>query len=159
LGGPLFPNGRGPADRAEAERALKYIRFHKLRHPEEMGAKEVEQFLTCLAVDRQVSAKTQKQALCALVFLYETVLGRKLGRVMPVRGRHGRRLPVVMTRREVPLVLREIIVGMDGLFQRMSEVMYGSGPRRKQACRMRVKDVVWSGGNCRFATAKATRDG
>jgi integron integrase len=127
-------------EKTYADWILKYIRFHELRHPEEMGAKEVEQFLTYLAVERQVSAKTQKQALCALVFLYQTVLGRKLGRVMPVRGRHGRRLPVVMTRREVPLVLREI-VGMDGMFRLMSEVMYGSGPRRKEACRMRVKDV------------------
>ncbi len=127
-------------EKAYVDWILKYVRFHKLRHPEEMGAREVEQFLTHQAVDRQVSAKTQKQALCALVFLYETVLGRKLGRVMPVRGRHGRRLPVVMTRREVPFVLREI-VGMDGMFRLMSELMYGSGPRRKEACRVRVKDV------------------
>jgi hypothetical protein len=108
------------SEKAYVDWILKYIRFHKLRHPEEMGAKEVEQFLTFQAVQRQVSAKTQKQALCALVFLYETVLGRELGRVMPVRGRHGRRLPVVMTRREVRLVLDEI-VGMDGMFRLMSE--------------------------------------
>ena len=72
---------------------VKFIHFHKLRHPEEMGAKEVEQYLTFLAAKRQVSARTQKQALCALVFLYGTVLGRELGRVMTVRGRHGRRCP------------------------------------------------------------------
>jgi site-specific recombinase XerC len=61
-----------------------------------MGAKEVEQFLTYLAVERQVSAKTQKQALCALVFLYQTVLGLKLGRVMSVRGRAGDGLRTTM---------------------------------------------------------------
>ncbi len=69
--------------------ARKFIRYHKMKHPNEMGALEVEQFLTYLAVKRQLSAKSQKQALCALVFLYQTVLGRELGKVMPVRGRHG----------------------------------------------------------------------
>jgi integron integrase len=59
---------------------------------------------------------------------------------MSVRGRHGRRMPVVLTRREVPVVLQEI-VGMDGMFRLMSELMYGSGPRRKETCRLRVKDV------------------
>jgi integrase len=127
-------------EKAYVDWILKYIRFHKLRHPQQMGAREVEQFLTYLAVERQVSAKTQKQALCALVFLYQTVLGLELGRVMSVRGRHGRRMPVVMTRREVPLVLQEIM-GMDGMFRLMSELMYGSGARRKETCRLRIKDV------------------
>jgi site-specific recombinase XerD len=116
---------------------VKFIRFHNLRHREEMRAKEVEQYLTFLAAKRQVSARTQKQALCALVFLYGTVLGRELGRVMPVRGRHGRRLPIVMTVSEVPLILDEI-VGMEGMFRTMTELMYGSGTRRKETCRMRV---------------------
>ena len=73
----------------------RFILFHNKRHPQEMGALEVEQFLTHLAVKRKVSASTQKQALCAVVFLHETVLGMELGQVMPVRGRHGQRIPVV----------------------------------------------------------------
>ena len=86
----------------------QYIFFHGKRHPEEMGALEVEQFLTHLAVKRKVAKDTQRQALNALVFLYRTVLGRELGKVMPVRGRHGKRLPVVLTRKEVPGVLQGV---------------------------------------------------
>jgi integron integrase len=135
----------------------KFIRFHKLRHPEEMGAKEVEQFLTFLAAKRQVSAKTQKQALCALVFLYGTVLGRELGRVMPVRGRHGRRLPIVMTVSEVPMVLEEI-VGMEGMFRTMTELMYGSGTRRKETSRIRVKDIDLGRGQVMVCSGKGDQD-
>jgi hypothetical protein len=65
-------------ENAYVEWARRYILFHKKRHPQEMGALEVEQFLTYLAVERQVSPSTQKQALCALVFLHETVLGMQL---------------------------------------------------------------------------------
>jgi len=120
--------------------ARRYMEFHAGRRAEDMGAKEVEQFLTHLAVDRQVAAKSQRQALNALVFLYETVLGVELGRLMPVRGRHGARVPVVMTRREVPVVL-ERVEGARGLFRLMCEVMYGSGLRIRECCRVRVKDV------------------
>ena len=66
-------------EKAYVDWARKFIRYHKMKHPNEMGALEVEQFLTYLAVKRQLSAKSQKQALCALVFLYQTVLGRELG--------------------------------------------------------------------------------
>ena len=118
----------------------QYILFHGKRHPEKMGAMEVEKFLTHLATKRGLAAKSQRQALNALVFLYRTVLGRELGKVMPVRGRHGKRLPVVLTRREVPVVLT-LVKGGDGMHRLMSELMYGSGLRIKECCRLRVKDV------------------
>ena len=105
-----------------------------------MGALEVEQFLTHLAVKRKVAKDTQRQALNALVFLYRTVLGRELGKVMPVRGRHGKRLPVVLTRKEVPGVLQRV-EGGGGMHKLMAELMYGSGLRVKECCRLRVKDV------------------
>ena len=101
---------------------------------------EVEQFLTHLAVKRKVAKDTQRQALNALVFLYRTVLGRELGKVMPVRGRHGKRLPVVLTRKEVPGVLQRVAGGC-GMHKLMAELMYGSGVRVKECCRLRVKDV------------------
>jgi len=118
----------------------KYILFHGQRPPEEMGALEVEQFLTHLAVNQKVAKDTQRQALNALVFLYRTVLGQKLGKIMAVRGRHGKRLPVVLTRKEVPGVLQRI-EGANGVHRLMAEVMYGSGLRIKECCRQRVKDV------------------
>jgi integron integrase len=118
----------------------KYILFHGVRHPEEMGAVEVEQFLTHLAAKRGVAKDTQRQALNALVFLYRTVLGRELGKIMPVRGRHGQRLPVVLTRKEVPRVL-QLVEGGCGVHKLMAELLYGSGVRIKECCRLRVKDV------------------
>ena len=101
---------------------LDYVLFHAKRHPEEMGALEVEQFLTHLAVQRKVAKDTQRQALNALVFLYRTVLGRELGKVMPVRGRHGKRLPVVLTGKEVPGVLQGGEGGY-GMHKLMAELM------------------------------------
>jgi integron integrase len=118
----------------------RYVAFHRGRRAEEMGAAEVEQFLTHLATDREVAAGTQKQALSALVMLYETVLGKELGQLMPIRGHHGVRVPVVMSASEVPLVLKAV-VGAEGRFRLMCELMYGSGARVRECCRVRVKDV------------------
>ena len=100
----------------------QYIFFHEKRHPEEMGALEVEQFLTHLAVKRKVAKDTQRLALNALIFLYRTVLGRELAKVMPVRGRQGKRLPVVLTRKEVPDVLQGVERGY-GMHKLMAELM------------------------------------
>ncbi len=79
----------------------RYIFFHGKRHPEEMAEDEVTAFLTHLATRRKVSASTQNQALCALLFLYRHVLGRELGRLPAARARRKRKLPVVLSREEV----------------------------------------------------------
>jgi hypothetical protein len=80
----------------------RYIHFHRIRHPDEMGSAEVVEFLSDLAVKSRVSASTQNQALAALLFLYRSVLGRELeGLDNAVRARRPQRLPVVLTRSEV----------------------------------------------------------
>ncbi len=93
----------------------QYIRFHKtpegFRHPNTMGAAEVERFLTFLAVQRRVSASTQNQAFAAVHFLYRDVLHLDLGDVDALRAHRNRRLPVVLTREEVGLLL----AGLDAL--------------------------------------------
>ncbi len=81
--------------------ATRFILFHKKRHPRDMRAPEVEQFLTHLAVDGHVSASTQNQALNALVFLYGRVLDIDLGRIDALRARRGKRLPVVLAPEKV----------------------------------------------------------
>ena len=86
----------------------RYILFHDKRHPAEMGKPEVEQFLTHLAVDGDVAASTQNQALSALIFLYKNVLNRPLGHVDVLWAKKPKRLPVVLTRDEVWQVLREL---------------------------------------------------
>ena len=87
----------------------RYIFFHGKRHPAEMGAPEISAFLTHLATKKRVSASTQNQALCALVFLYKHVLGREAGELEDVvRAKRRRRIPVVLTRDEVRAILRHV---------------------------------------------------
>lgn len=84
----------------------RYIRFHGRRHPRDMGASEITAFLTHLATEAKVSASTQNQALCALLFLYRVVLGVEPGELEGlVRARRPERLPTVLTRGEVAAVL------------------------------------------------------
>lgn len=84
----------------------RYIYFHGKRHPVEMGAAEVEAFLSSLAVDRQVAAATQKQALAALLFLYREVLGVDLPWLDGItRAKQRVRVPVVLTQAEVKRML------------------------------------------------------
>jgi integron integrase len=119
----------------------RFIRFHGVRHPAEMAEPEINAFLTHLAVDEQVSASTQNQALSALLFLYRHVLGRQVGELGEViRARRSRHLPVVLTRHEVKAVLAEL----DGDAWLMASLMYGAGLRLTECLRLRVQDVDFS---------------
>jgi integron integrase len=115
----------------------RYIRFHGLRHPNTMGGGEIEQFLTDLAVRGHVSASTQNQALCALLFLYQDVLGIELPRLDAVRASRPKRLPIVLSAEEV----RVLLDGVEGeVFRLMTSLLYGAGLRRLECCRLRVHD-------------------
>ena len=92
----------------------RFLRFHGLRHPREMGSAEVNAFLSHLAVDLRVSPSTQNQALSALLFLYRELLDRDLELDGVVRARTRRRLPVVLTQQEVRAVLQRL-EGTDAL--------------------------------------------
>src|SRR2546426_5542468 len=125
----------------------RYVQFHGRRHPAELGATEVQAFLTHLAERRRVSASTQNQAAAALLFLYEAVLGRRLG-VAPdgvVHAKEGHRLPVVLTRDEVRAVVRELRGGS----QLGALLLYGSGLRLLECLRLRVKAVDFGRGEIR----------
>ncbi len=116
----------------------RFILFHDKRHPQDMDAVEVEAFLTHLAVEGSVSASTQNQALSALLFLYREVLSINLPWMETmVRAKKPQRLPVVMTRAEVTLVLER----MEGNYGLMARLLYGTGMRLMECCRLRVKDV------------------
>ena len=124
----------------------QYIRFHKseegFRHPALLGAAEVEGFLTHLAVERHVSASTQNQALSALLFLYRDVLRLQLSELDAVRARRSRRLPVVLSREEVALVLEAVDrLPTEEPYGLMARLLYGAGLRLMECCRLRVKDV------------------
>jgi integron integrase len=116
----------------------RFILFHNKRHPGDMGEKEIEAFLTHLAVDRKVSASTQNQALSAILFLYQKTLDIKLEWLKNViRAKQPKRLPVVLSRLEVTQLLNRIS-GTNGLIARL---LYGTGMRQMECLRLRVKDI------------------
>jgi len=115
-----------------------FVRFHQRRHPREMGATEVGAYLTWLAVERQVSAATQDQALSALVFLYRGVLMCPLGDLpQVVRAKRPVRLPVVLDIDEVAAVLAQL----EGQHWMVAGLLYGWGLRLREALGLRVKDL------------------
>ena len=115
----------------------QFVVFHDERHPEEMGGPEIARFLTHLATERNVAASTQNQAFSALLFLYRHVLQIELTRIDAMRAKRPERLPVVLSIEEV----REIFDKMTGIHRLLAELMYGSGLRILECCRLRVKDV------------------
>ena len=115
----------------------RYIFYHNKRHPQEMGAGEVQSFLSYLAVNQRVSASTQNQALNALVFLYKHVLKKELGAIDAVRAWRPKRLPVVLAREEAQRVL-SLLSGEKHL---VFSLLYGSGLRLMECLRLRVKDI------------------
>jgi len=116
----------------------RFILFHGKRHPGEMGAAEVEAFLSHLATEGNVSASTQNQSLSALLFLYREVLGIDLPWMDGmVRAKKPRRLPSVLNRAEVDKVLER----MDGTYGLMARMLYGTGMRLMECVRLRVKDI------------------
>ena len=118
--------------------ARRFIRFHGLRHPRDLGAKAVEAFLTHLAVERNVSASTQNQAKSAILFLYREVLEMELEWLDDVTpAKTPARLPVVLTRDETERVLA-VTEDVPGLILRL---LYGAGLRLLEAMRLRVKDL------------------
>ena len=133
----------------------RYIAFHERRHPRELGAAEVEQFLTYLAVNRKVSASTQSQGLQALLFLYRQVLGVDLPWLENVtRAARPQRLPVVLSRAEV----RSLLAGLQGTPWLVANLLYGSGLRLMEALRLRVKDLALERGELIVRDGKGGKD-
>ena len=121
--------------------ARRFILFHGKRHPRDMGAVEVEAFLSHLAVERHVSASTQNQAKAALLYLYKQVLEIDLPWLNEVvQAKRPKRLPVVLT----PTEVRELLLHMDGTTCLIAQLLYGTGMRLLEALRLRVKDVEFA---------------
>ncbi len=118
----------------------RFIIFHDKRHPNEMAGKEITDFLSYLAVEREVSASTQNQALNALVFLYKKVLKISLDNFEFTCAHIGKRLPVVLSRDETLKVLSNL----QGEFHLMASILYGGGLRLSECLNLRVKDIDFS---------------
>ena len=133
----------------------RYVVFHGLRHPGSMGEAEVAAFVNWLANEKKVSASTQNQALSALLYLYRHVLNIPMvvaGDV--VHARRGRRLPIVLSPREV----KSILVQMRGVPRLCATLMYGSGLRLTECVSLRVKDVDFDRGEILLRAGKGDRD-
>jgi len=133
----------------------RFILFHGKRHPAEMGAPEVAQFLSSLAVEGHVAASTQNQALSALLFLYRHVLHQDLPWLDDVvRARRPKHLPVVLTRGEV----RAVISNLEGTPRLMATLLYGSGLRLLECARLRVQDIDFAMNHIIVRDGKGAKD-
>ncbi len=125
-------------EQAYVDWSRRFILHHGRRHPREMGAEEIRAFLTHLAVEGQVAASTQNQALSALLFLYKEVLEIDLPWVGDIeRAKKPHRVPVVLTRDEA----RAVLDGLSGQYRLMGDLLYGAGLRLMECLRLRVKDI------------------
>lgn len=128
-------------EQAYVDWVKRYILHFNKRHPKDLGANEVEQFLTYLAVEGRVAASTQNQAKSALLFLYKEVLGAELPWLDKVQqAKAPKRLPVVLSKEEVRLILKQL----DGTHYLIVSLLYGTGMRILEALRLRVKDIDFS---------------
>jgi integron integrase len=135
--------------------AKSYILFHNKRHPQDLGAAEIETFLRHLAVNRKVAASTQNQALCAIIFLYREVLQIEMNDEINISyAKRPETLPVVFTGEEV----RKILARLDGVYWIMGHLLYGSGLRLMECLRLRVKDIEFTQNQIVVRQAKGQKD-
>ena len=132
-----------------------FIRWSGMRHPRDMGAAEVQAFLTMLATDRRASPSTHKQALSALLFLYREVLAIELPWMDQLqRPTSARRIPAVLTAQEVAAVLGRL----EGTVGLVARLLYGTGMRLMEALRLRIKDVDFARNVIVIRQAKGNKD-
>ncbi len=125
------------------------------RHPEDMGEAEITRYLSYLATDKHVSAATQNQALSALLFLYKKVLNKELDWIDDVvRAKVSRRLPVVLSQRQV----RMILDSMTGINALIAKLLYGTGMRLMEGVRLRVKDIDFEMNQIIVRAGKGNKD-
>jgi len=135
--------------------AKRYILYHNKTHPQEMGKKEIEDFLTYLARDRKVSASTQNQAKSALLFLYKEVMGITLPWVGEVeKAKKPLKMPVVLTENEVQALLTKL----SDTWLLMGRLLYGTGMRLLEGLRLRVQDVDFSANQIFIRDGKGGKD-
>ena len=132
-----------------------YILFHNKKHPKDMGVSEIRDYLTHLAVDKNVAASTQNVAFNAVLFLYKQVLEIKLPPIEGVlRAKRPRRLPVVFTRAEAKAIIAEV----EGTPKMIVSLLYGCGMRLSEVLRLRVKDIDFGMQNITVRDGKGAKD-
>ena len=132
----------------------RFILFHKKRHPKDMGEKEIEEYLTFLAVKRKVAPATQSQALSSIIYLYKYILKRDIGEIQALRPRGSKHLPTVLT----PDEASKILTLLTGQIQLMAKLLYGSGLRVSEVLRLRVKDIDFGQSQILVRDSKGNKD-
>ncbi len=132
----------------------RFILFHNKRHPKEMGEKEIGEYLTYLAVEKKVAPTTQNQALNSIIYLYKHILKIDLGEINALRPRSKKHLPVVLTPQEA----KRIIILLEGQYELMAKLLYGSGLRVSEVLRLRVKDVDFDQSQILVRDSKGNKD-
>lgn len=136
----------------------RYVNFHKQKHPSEMGANEITNFLTYLAIKRHVSPSTQSQALNALMFLYNKVLRKDIEKINHfVRPKKKQKLPVVLTQSEISTLLSALKAHKFSYWLAAC-LMYGSGLRLMECMRLRVMNISFDHKCLYILNAKGGKD-
>ncbi|MGB3385771.1 MAG: integron integrase [Marinomonas sp.] len=134
---------------------IKYfIRYHQLKHPTKMGSEEVRDFLSFLAVERNVAINTQKVALNALAFLYNKLLDQPLGDLGFQHAKQGRRLPIVLS----PSEIQKILTNLNERDHLFFSLLYGSGLRISECLRIRIQDINLEQGSLIVRCSKGNKD-
>ena len=131
-----------------------YIRFHKFKHPQDMGKIEVVEFLDHLASDRHVTPNTQRIALNALAFMYGKILDKPLGHLGFINASKPRKLPVVLSIEETSAILMQLT----GIHRLIVELMYGSGLRVSEALAIRIQDLDFDTSSLTIRNGKGGKD-
>ena len=134
---------------------LRFVRFHKLRHPDSMGKEELSAFLNHLAINLNLRAATQSQALSALVFFFGNVMGWKQEELVFKRAKRGSRLPVVLSVEETKRLMAALPDGTPSL---VAGLLYGCGLRVSEALRLRIKDADFDNGVVWIRAGKGDKD-
>ena len=132
----------------------RFIRFHKNRHPEQMGAEEINAYLSFLATRYQCSPGTQRVVLNSLVYLYRKYMGRELEPLLFEHAKQKRRLPVVLSHEEVSRILDRLT----GVHRVMVELLYGAGLRLNELLSLRVKDIDFELATITVRSGKGDKD-
>jgi len=133
-----------------------YIFFHNKKHPIEMAKNEIEEYLTFLATNKQVSPTTQNQAFNAILFLYKEVLGIDTTEwnIQALRAQERKHIPVVLTTQEVQKVLQNLT----GIYKLVVTLMYGCGLRMNEVLNIRVKDIDFGFNKLYIWDSKSLKD-
>lgn len=131
----------------------RFIRFHGLKHPKDIGSAEVEAYITALA-KKGVSASTQNQAFAALLFMYREVVGKEIEGVQAMRAKKDIHVPAVLSVDEV----KAVMCRLHGVYHIIGQLLYGGGLRLMECMRLRVKDIDFDNQTITLRETKSNRD-